>query len=545
MTDDDKKKDDEGYPKLPSAVEPGLVRMDTGKPAKGMRVAAEAPGDKTALTDLRTSREPEAIPPDVAVGPETPPPAAAPALPGSVLGTEVPPGQEIPTQKMGQAEHLAENPKAEEEFRAHQDRQNTLRNFGEKEAALRGSMVGLDWRDPDYTKKIGALSTAEGVLREQKAHYLQSTPWGTIGNHPGVFGKIGHAFGEIGNVAGDALVPNLMHDIPGTQANLNAKAAGGAKEEEQGTKLGQEATTTAATEAEVPEREATTEKTKQETKNLENPQLKTVQDQYSAAVQDAVKRGVDPNQDPKVKQLADTITSLQKESQPKTANDFEQFYSSWLKDNHYPDTSHNRALARAEWAKAEQAPQRPPQVMVITPSGQAEVARPGTQLAPGTQTVSGFATEGRPTTQMRNVAAQAQVAAQGIPDVINEITTLKDSLGPVAGRWNDFMQGKIGMDNPQFAGLRADLMMLSAAVALAHARGRLPENLREEFDRAINAPKQTPENLIATINHIKPWMERMGAMGNEPGGGGAPANTPSGGSLDDLVNKWKNSQVKH
>jgi len=57
---------------------------------------------------------------------------------------------------------------------------------------------------------------------------------------------------------------------------------------------------------------------------------------------------------------------------------------------------------------------------------------------------------------------------------------------------------------------------------LAHAQGRLPENLREEFDRAINAPKQTPDNLKATINTMIPWLQKMQEQGRP--------NTPSAGA---------------
>ncbi len=124
---------------------------------------------------------------------------------------------------------------------------------------------------------------------------------------------------------------------------------------------------------------------------------------------------------------------------------------------------------------------------------------------------------------------------------------MKDKLGPVSGRWNEFMQGKVGMDNPEFAGLRSDLLLLSSAVALAHARGRLPENLREEFDAAINSPKQNADNLIATINHIKPWMERQahigGAGGAPAGGGGTQAPAPAAGGVPSFKD-WKASQGK-
>ena len=131
---------------------------------------------------------------------------------------------------------------------------------------------------------------------------------------------------------------------------------------------------------------------------------------------------------------------------------------------------------------------------------------------PGVPTVDGTIPN-KPTAQMRNVGAQAEVAVQGIPQVVQEIGDMKDELGPVAGRWNEFMQGNIGMDNPKFAGLRADLLMVSSAVALAHARGRLPENLRQEFDNMINSPKQTPENIQSVLGHILPWMQRMQNIG--------------------------------
>lgn len=156
-----------------------------------------------------------------------------------------------------------------------------------------------------------------------------------------------------------------------------------------------------------------------------------------------------------------------------------------------------------------------------------------------------------PTMQMKNVAAQGSIAAQGIPNVIHEVDELKDSLGPVAGRWNEFMQGKVGTDNPAFAGLRADLLMLSSAVALAHARGRLPENLREEFDSMINAPQQDPENIKAVLGHILPWMQNVAKMPSQPvavppmtapRGGGKPTTAPTAPSSVPSFADWKRQQ---
>ena len=133
---------------------------------------------------------------------------------------------------------------------------------------------------------------------------------------------------------------------------------------------------------------------------------------------------------------------------------------------------------------------------------------------------------------MRNVGAQATLVHEQTPMMLSEIDRLKDKLGPVAGRWNDFMQGKVGMNDPDFAGLRSDLLMYSSAVALMHARGRLPENLREEFDRTINNPTQDIGNLKAAIQHIDQWTsQNMNAMRGQNGAApsGGPA-TPSAGS---------------
>jgi hypothetical protein len=128
---------------------------------------------------------------------------------------------------------------------------------------------------------------------------------------------------------------------------------------------------------------------------------------------------------------------------------------------------------------------------------------------------------------MRNVAAQAGIAHEGAPALLSELDTMKDELGPFMGRWDKFMQGTVGMDNPKFAGLRADLLMYSSAVALMHARGRLPENLRREFDDAINSPKQTVDNLKTVIKHIDDWTVRS----QQTTGGFNTGNRTAPGSL--------------
>ena len=79
---------------------------------------------------------------------------------------------------------------------------------------------------------------------------------------------------------------------------------------------------------------------------------------------------------------------------------------------------------------------------------------PGEAIPEGAQTQTGLNALNTPTTQQRTAAGRAATVVAMAPEVLSEIDRLGPSLGPIAGRWNDFMQGKVGMDNPEFAGLR-------------------------------------------------------------------------------------------
>jgi hypothetical protein len=159
---------------------------------------------------------------------------------------------------------------------------------------------------------------------------------------------------------------------------------------------------------------------------------------------------------------------------------------------------------------------------MIVPNGQGggtvERIGVGGTVAAGAQTASGVNTANTPTMTQRTAAGRAATVVAMAPEVLQRIDSMKDKIGPVSGRWNEVMQGKLGSDDPDFAALRSDLLMMSSAVALAHAQGRLPENLREEFDNAINAPKQSADNLKATIQTMIPWLEKIQQQGT-PGAG--------------------------
>jgi hypothetical protein len=132
-----------------------------------------------------------------------------------------------------------------------------------------------------------------------------------------------------------------------------------------------------------------------------------------------------------------------------------------------------------------------------------------------------------PTQTMKNASAQAQIVKAELDPTIAMLQAQRDEIGPVIGRWNAWTQGQLGVDNPSFAALQGNQTMMATALALMHARGRLPDNLRIEFDKMIKAPQQSPDNLIATLNAVAPWVDDMVKQGKIPEYGETPAGAKS------------------
>jgi hypothetical protein len=410
-------------------------------------------------------------PPDVAMQPgPTPAVIAQPApvqYPSSIMGDKIPQGALIPqTHDEGKQEYQQYMPK-----------------------------ITADPGTTDYFRQ-----------RQEQLDYKAEHPWGSpVSAHPGALGSILHGLSVAGNIAGDVVDPSAMSLIPGTQLHDAALARGNEQGIQKGEEAENQATEAAAktTQAGAEQERADTEQRKLE--DTENDAANPKPQQTFEKLSDGslVQLTTDPH-------TGNSAVKLLYKGDPKVETDVIQ--------RDIDGKTHNFLVNKQTGADIKdlgegKQPENVPHNLVVLPNGSVIEAKPGMTLPAGAQNLSGFASLNRPTTQERNVSDQAKLANEGIPGAIKEIQELKDELGPVAGRWNDFMQGKVGLDNPKFAGLRADLLMLSSAVALAHARGRLPENLREEFDRAINAPKQTPDNLVSTLQHIQPWLERASTMG--------------------------------
>jgi hypothetical protein len=77
----------------------------------------------------------------------------------------------------------------------------------------------------------------------------------------------------------------------------------------------------------------------------------------------------------------------------------------------------------------------------------------------------------------------------------------QQSLGPAAGRWNEFMTGKVGAPNPDFNKIRVDSGLLHTLLMRMHT-GRGGEYIQKHFEELLSTAKQSPENTIAALDEI-------------------------------------------
>lgn len=134
------------------------------------------------------------------------------------------------------------------------------------------------------------------------------------------------------------------------------------------------------------------------------------------------------------------------------------------------------------------------------------------------------------TNTMKSMKQQAQATLPQIDKALDETEAVAGLLGPTEGRWNNFWQGKVGLAEPKYAHYKDEIAMVSTAVTLAHARGRMSNDLFEHFQKMFDAGKQAPENMIQALNVAKEWLTGYAAMGETPATPGAPGpgNKPKG-----------------
>ncbi len=130
---------------------------------------------------------------------------------------------------------------------------------------------------PTFSQAVQPGSSEFYRNQLERAEDQKANPWGTAENHPGAGGKIAHVLSRIGNIAGGAIIPNVMAGIPGTELHR------GLQEEQSTENLGK------AEERETAARNVASEENlrRAQAGNLESETRKREQEDHQELVQDA------------------------------------------------------------------------------------------------------------------------------------------------------------------------------------------------------------------------------------------------------------------
>ena len=181
--------------------------------------------------------------------------------------------------------------------------------------------------------------------------------------------------------------------------------------------------------------------------------------------------------------------------------------------------------------KPEKAPE-PKQTTMMIPDGQggytATSITAGQHVPAGAMTATGVNAQNVPTSTTRTMAETAPKINSLIDRTLPIIAAQKQKLGPAAGRWNDFMTGKVGASDPEFNKLRVNMGLLSTLLMRMHVGARGSEKIMEKFDNLIGLGYQSPDNLVTALNEIKLYANDVAESGRgHEGQGGTPAPAPT------------------
>jgi hypothetical protein len=132
-----------------------------------------------------------------------------------------------------------------------------------------------------------------------------------------------------------------------------------------------------------------------------------------------------------------------------------------------------------------------------------------------------------PTTASRTMGEMASAMLVHIPDIKKEIDDLeaKGKLGVIAGRYEDFLTGKVGADDPDFQSLRTDLSLFSSGTLRTHFGARGGQRMYDIIKQNFNQAGSSANNIKSSLDAAGKWFETYEEMGagqvpGEPFGGG-------------------------
>jgi hypothetical protein len=100
-------------------------------------------------------------------------------------------------------------------------------------------------------------------------------------------------------------------------------------------------------------------------------------------------------------------------------------------------------------------------------------------------------------------------------------------LGPLAGRWNDFLAGKWGAGDPEYAAFRAKMGLSTTALMQVHVGSRGGAFMLEHFQDLANGGKMDGPTLLSALDTESKYVARKAMLPSQ--GGSAPTSSTSSG----------------
>lgn len=355
--------------------------------------------------------------------------------------------------------------------------------------------------------RVTAAPFSSGYFQQREAQnqYEHAHPWGSdVSAHPGIMGKIGHVLGRIGNIAGNALTPGVMAEIPGTDLNRRLQSAGNeagfqkAQQEETEEEKAQNPPEVAAIRAQgAAANEASRESAQEHARQEENDFKANAQKEHEQFLADMEqkKTAATPYEEWAANpQVYEAYLKAQAAAKQAGKGSMMSPYAA-VKLMDYAYMYDPRLLPFAQSAMKNIASQLgmplPAGIDISTPPVGQPVDESGTPI--------GLRQPGAPTGATRGRGQFAESVIPGINDAKNEIAKLGNQLGPMSGRWNDLYTGKLGVYGPQFSGLQTTLKNIGTAWMRLHANS---EKAREDFEAMLKS-SQDPANLISNLDSIE------------------------------------------
>jgi hypothetical protein len=117
--------------------------------------------------------------------------------------------------------------------------------------------------------------------------------------------------------------------------------------------------------------------------------------------------------------------------------------------------------------------------------------------------------EDLPTTDIRVMQQSVPSVLQLIKQTRQEMAKTVDNLGPAKGRWRELWSGKIGNADPDFRKLSTDIGLLETRLMRMHVGARGGVEILKHFKEMINAGKDSPENMMASLDSIETYANEV------------------------------------